>query len=88
MEMRNYMEDIVRIRMKDILKTMPDICSCEKCFLDMLAYALNNSKPKYCVTNTGEVYAKISQLQGQVDADLVRIITDAVGRISQSPRHD
>jgi len=86
--MHNYMEDIIRDRMETILKTMPDVCKCERCNLDRLAYALNNMKPKYIVTSKGKLYAKISQLQGQFDADIVRVITDAAVRVDQSPRHD
>jgi competence protein ComFB len=88
MEMHNYMEDIISDRMETILKTMPDVCKCERCKLDRLALALNNMKPKYIVSSKGRLYAKISQLQGQFDVDIVRVITDAIVRIDQSPRHN
>jgi competence protein ComFB len=86
--MHNYMEDIVQSRMEVILKTMPDICQCERCKLDMLAYALNNSPPKYVVTTKGKLYAKLNALEGQFDTDIVRVITDAAIRVDQNPRHD
>lgn len=86
--MRNYMEDIIRERMPDVLGTMPDLCQCERCKMDRLAYALNNSPPKYVVTQKGNLYAKLNVLQGQFDADVVRAITDAAVRVDNNPRHD
>lgn len=86
--MRNYMEDIIKERMPAVLKSMPDICDCERCHMDRLAYALNNSPPKYAVTPKGKLYAKLNVLQGQFDADVVRAITDAAVRVDKSPRHD
>ena len=87
-EMRNYMEHIIRDRMPAVLKNMPDICRCERCDMDRIAYALNNMQPKYVVTSTGKLYAKLNALQGQFDADVVRVITEAAVRVDESPRHD
>ncbi|MCL1862601.1 MAG: late competence development ComFB family protein [Defluviitaleaceae bacterium] len=86
--MHNYMEDIVRAKMPDVLKSMPDICNCERCELDRMAYVLNNSPPKYVVTSKGKLYAKLNVLQGQFDVDIVRLITDAAVRVDNNPRHD
>lgn len=88
MEMKNYMEDIIRDRMPSVLKGMSDVCMCERCNMDRLAFALNNMPPKYIVTPKGKMYAKINILQGQFDADVVRAITDAAVRVDKSPRHD
>ena len=86
--MRNYMEDIIRERMPKVLKGMPDICNCERCELDRLAYVLNNTKPKYVVTPMGKIYAKLNLMEGQFDVDLVRVITDAAVRVDNYPNHD
>ncbi|MCL1842648.1 MAG: late competence development ComFB family protein [Defluviitaleaceae bacterium] len=85
---KNYMEDIIRDKMPHVLEKMPDICLCERCNMDRLAFALNNSPPKYIVTPKGKLYAKLNVLQGQFDADVVRAITDAAVRVDKSPRHD
>jgi competence protein ComFB len=82
------MEDIIRERMPQVLKTMPDVCNCERCNMDRLAFVLNNMPPKYVVTSKGKLYAKINVLQGQFDVDIVRAITDAAVRVDNSPRHD
>ena len=88
LELRNYMEDMVERKMPDVLKTMQGICLCDRCRLDILAFALNNSPPKYVVTPKGKMYAKLSVLQGQFEVDVVRAITDAAMTISKNPRHD
>lgn len=85
--LRNYMEDIVAAKMPVVLKTMPDVCLCERCKMDILAHALNNSPPKYVVTAKGELYAKMSVLQGQFEVDVVRAITDAAMLVAKQPRH-
>ena len=88
LEFRNYMEDLVQAKMPDVLKTMKDICLCDRCRLDILAHALNNSPPKYVVSPRGTMYAKLSVLQGQFEVDVVRAITDAAITIGGNPRHD
>ena len=87
-KLNNYMEDIVRSRMPNVLKSLPDICKCERCDLDRLAYALNNLPPKYVVTTKGKLYAKLSTLEGQFETDIIRVIMEAAILIDQSPRHD
>jgi len=86
--MRNYMEDIIIDKMPSVLKSMPDICMCERCHMDRLAYALNNSPPKYVVTTKGKLYAKLNILQGQFDVDVIKVITDAAVKVDNMPRHD
>lgn len=85
--LKNYMEDLVRNRLSEVLKTMPEICTCDRCKMDIMAFALNNCPPKYIVTSKGQVYAKLSVLQGQFDADVVRSIVDAAVRVNNKPRH-
>ena len=87
LEMHNFMEDIVLDKMKQVFKTMDGICQCERCHFDRLAYVLNNTTPKYVVTLKGKLYAKLNVLEGQFDADIVRIITEAAARVDQNPRH-
>ncbi|MCL1884319.1 MAG: late competence development ComFB family protein [Defluviitaleaceae bacterium] len=86
LNVHNYMENLIKNKMEDVYKAMPDICRCERCDMDRLAYALNNSPPKYIVTSRGKLYAKLAALQEQFDADIVRVITTAAVRIDQSPR--
>ena len=85
---KNFMEDLIANKMPDVLRTMPEICQCSRCKMDMLAYALNNSPPKYVVSAKGKLYAKLNVLQGQFEVDVVRAIADAAVLIGSKPRHD
>ena len=56
--LKNIMEDDVENQLNELLPTMPHICSCNACRLDMATYALNRLKPNYVRTDTGALYQK------------------------------
>ncbi|HDN86035.1 MAG: competence protein ComFB [Candidatus Omnitrophota bacterium] len=87
MECHNYMEDIVRNTLENLLSKRNDVCKCEKCTLDMMALALNNLPPKYVVTDKGRVYTKIAELELQLRTDVVREITKAIDKVKKAPQH-
>lgn len=84
---KNYMEDCVIDSMAAILKGM-NVCSCEKCQMDVAAIALNTLPPKYVVTKKGQLFTKLSVLQQQFDVDIISAITKAAVIVSKKPRHD
>jgi competence protein ComFB len=86
-KMKNYMEDCVADMMPGILKDM-DICRCERCTMDIMAYVLNKLPPKYVVTRKGHLYTKLSVIQSQFDVDIIAAITQGAVLVSQNPRHD
>ncbi|MCL1846249.1 MAG: late competence development ComFB family protein [Defluviitaleaceae bacterium] len=87
-DMHNHMEDMVRDKMPAVLDGMPSVCRCERCELDRVAIALNRLPPRYVVTKEGKLYARIAQMQNQVEADVVRAITDAALLVEQNPFHE
>lgn len=84
---KNYMEEIVFNQMKEILDDI-NMCSCEKCILDIAAIALNDLPPKYIVTEKGELFSKIGALKQQFEVDVVAAITKAAVLVKRRPRHD
>ena len=86
-EIKNYMEYCVKDMLSQVLKTM-DICKCERCKMDILAHALNHLPPKYVVTRTGTIYAKLASMYNQFDSDVIVAITNAAKVVGKSPRHD
>nr|WP_272879086.1 late competence development ComFB family protein [Clostridium sp. Cult2] len=86
--MRNLMEDEVLYAINRILKDKEDICTCNKCKLDIAALTLNNLKPKYVVTEKGELYGKVNTLNYQFDADLITEIVKAIEIVRNEPRHE
>ena len=86
-QIKNYMEEIVFNQMKDVLTDI-NMCTCEKCLLDIAAIALNDLPPKYIVTEKGELYSKINALGQQFEVDVVSAITKAAVLVKRRPRHE
>jgi competence protein ComFB len=84
---RNYMEDIVTAKLDGVLAQM-DMCTCERCRLDIMAYVLNKMPPKYVVTVKGTMYAKLSLLQSQFDVDVLTNLITAAKLVKERPNHD
>lgn len=85
-QIKNYMEEIVFGQMKEVLADI-NVCTCEKCLLDIAAIALNDLPPKYVVTEKGELYSKINTLRQQFEVDVVSAITKAAVLVKRRTRH-
>jgi competence protein ComFB len=85
-QLKNYMEEIVFIQMKDVLADIK-VCKCEKCIMDIAAIALNDLPPKYIVTKKGELYSKLNTLMQQFEVDVISAITKAAILVKRNPRH-
>ncbi len=85
-QIKNYMEEIVFNQMKDVLTDI-NMCTCDKCLLDIAAIALNDLPPKYLVTEKGELYSKINTLKQQFEVDVIAAITKAAVLVKRNPRH-
>ncbi len=86
-QIKNYMEEIVFGQMKEVLNDI-NVCTCDKCILDIAAIALNDLPPKYIVTEKGELYSKLNTLSQQFEVDVVAAITKAAVLVKRKPRHD
>lgn len=86
-KLKNYMEDIVSHKLENLLKLM-NLCKCDKCRLDIMAIALNDLPPKYVVTDKGELYIKIRELEQQFEVDVETAIVKAAMFVSKNPKHD
>ena len=86
--LKNYMELIVDNLLPTILNEYKDICRCPRCIEDIKAITLNQLKPLYVVTEKGNIYAKLNELQMQFKADLTKEIIQAINIVSNNPRHN
>lgn len=86
-KLSNYTEEVVIRKTDEILQHM-NICSCEKCRLDIMAIALNNLPAKYVVTEIGHVYSKIKELEQQYGVDIETEVTKAAVFVSNNPKHE
>lgn len=87
MKVYNYMEDIVSDELEKLLGSAGDICKCQKCKLDMAAWALNRLPPQYIVTEKGRVFTKLNEQNIQFQVDIMREVTKAILNISRNPKH-
>ncbi|WP_017413760.1 late competence development ComFB family protein [Clostridium tunisiense] len=85
---KNYMEIVVDNILKKILPDYSNLCKCEKCCDDIKAIALNNLKPIYVVTNAGNLYAKVNELEIQFSTDIVKELVKAIDIVSKNPHHN
>ncbi len=88
MELKNLMEEEVKRVVERLLKNRDDICTCDRCKLDIIAITLNNIKPKYVVTEKGEVFARIDMLNYQYDADIAMEVMKAIKIVKENPNHE
>ena len=83
----NEAERLVIEELERQLKDRDDVCTCEECALDMVAYTLNNVKPCYRVSLMGSLYAR-SMENTDYAKDLKRKVSEAIQKISSNPSHD
>ena len=84
---KNIVEELVEKTMPSILASMPDICPCERCEADRLAYVLNAIPAKYVVTHKGRLYAKVATLEQQYTTDIVAAVLKAAELVREKPAH-
>lgn len=86
--LKNMMEENVERALEQLLPTMPHICSCMDCKLDMATYALNRLKPKYTRTNTGAILHRFNTSSTQVEAEITSAVVSAINVIGTHPHHN
>jgi len=87
MEYKNYMEEVVKDVLGDLLAREKSVCKCDRCRLDMTALALNNLSPKYVVTDVGRAHTKLESAKAQFQIDIVKELIAAIQKVSKNPRH-
>lgn len=87
MEIYNYMEDVVKDMLEELILKRENICKCEKCKFDMIAWVLNRLPAKYVVSDKGRIFTKLQEVEIQFRADVVRELTKAISHISKNPQH-
>lgn len=86
--LKNMMEDNVEHMLNKLLPTMPHICSCDDCRLDMATYALNRLQPKYARTSKGAIFHRFDTATAQVEAEILAVVVSAIETIGSHPHHD
>jgi len=84
----NLAEILVERVLEEQLKKRTDVCTCERCKADIMAFALNHLPPRYVVTNKGEALVRASTLNNQISTDLLVEVSKAIDHIAKNPRHE
>ena len=82
----NIMEEIIRMEAIKIMQGF-DMCRCEKCLYDVMAFALNSMPARYVVSHKGALFAKIASYGNQYRTDIFASLTQACNIVKQSPHH-
>lgn len=85
-KLKNFMEELVIKKTGELLKYM-DMCHCEKCRMDIVAIALNELPTKYVVSEKGELYTKLNELEQQFEIDVDTTIIKAAELVKNNPKH-
>lgn len=88
MHLYNYTESMVFRVIDDVLKKNSNICGCKRCRFDIAAIALNNLKPRYVVSERGELFTKVDEMEFQNIADIIKEVTHAIKLVKEKPRHE
>jgi competence protein ComFB len=92
MEIRNIMEDSVKVLVEELFERekrekLLGYCTCDQCKLDVACYVLNRVKPEYIVSSRGLAYSEKEGLDKvQRQADLISLVKEGWGKVSHSPR--
>jgi chemotaxis protein methyltransferase CheR len=84
---KNIIEDIASDFLNSALSLRYDICTCNQCRNEMLAYILSRVPAKYVTTEKGALHTIIEQERVEHEAEIARAMIDAIETISKNPRH-
>lgn len=86
--LHNYIEDLVWEHIDQELTLWKNICTCDRCKLDIVTYALNHIQPRYFNTKIGYSHTVHDARTGdQLVADVVLGITAAIRVVAKNPHH-
>ena len=86
--MENLLEGAVRSIFRELRAKDPAFCTCKQCEDDVLAYALNNSRPRYSGGSpTGSALVSVELQRDQTRASLAVLILDAMRKVASNPDH-
>ncbi len=83
----NVLESAVRAALDDFIAAGYDGCTCDQCKSDIMAITLNQLRPQYSATQTGEVYIKAKLMRDQLKIDILHEITNAVDIVKNHQHH-
>jgi competence protein ComFB len=85
-QVRNRSADLVVARVEQLLEEEQDMCRCEQCVLDLVAYALNHVSPQYG-TSLLEPLAPNPDMVRKIQIEVEMAIELGLRRVRARPGH-
>ena len=82
----NVMQVLVEEKAERYMR-MFGLCCCERCQVDVKAYALNHLPPKYVVMSQGERVPKLTVYESRSSSDITAQLLQACKVVMQNPHH-
>jgi len=87
MEIKNYVEDaVIEIAREQTAKDR-HISHCERCFMDVVVYALNKLKPMYSVSDAGYIFTEVKLGTQQMRAEITVAVLEGIKQVKEHPHH-
>lgn len=86
-KVKNVVEDIVMEVFNEVHPDL-DCCTCEQCCSDIVAYALNQMRPKYVSTEKGALFSKTTvAFDSSYKMEVIKVIAEGARVVKENPRH-
>ena len=86
--MKNLLEGSIRAIYEELRGKHPNMCACDACRTDVVAFSLNAAHPRYTSgTDMGQALIGVDLQKDQTRAELAVIVLDAMRRVASNPRH-
>lgn len=82
----NIIEEFVRMQVKQTQKEL-GACTCDTCYFNACALALNALAPKYVTTTRGALLSEITAMQLNNQTNILVEVTKAVMQVIECPHH-
>jgi len=88
MAVYNYLEDLIQLKITEILSKREGVCRCDKCTNDMLAFAINGLPVIAYVTSDGGIHREVQNMSNdRLKIDIATRCVKAVEIVSKNPKH-
>ena len=84
---QNYIEKMVRDALKGAYERDKDLCTCDKCYQDIMTLTLNNLPPMYVSSDVGHIMTMYNLTKDQLQAQVTVELQKAIEQIKKHPKH-
>lgn len=88
MAIYNYIEDLIQVKIQQILAKKENACRCDRCLSDMVACAINGLPVIAYSTADGGIHREVQNLTNDsLKIDIATRCVRAVETVVRNPRH-